>query len=122
MPGESGFGSIDSWLQTGGAVATVVLFLRYLGTRDTAQRDIETERHVVLQAMSNQCHSHSLEITEAFVKAMDSSAMVVLENTRALGRVHQMMDSNIHEPHRRRKPNAESIDVAPSGTQKTDKK
>jgi hypothetical protein len=86
------FGSIDTWLQAGGAVTTVVLFLRYLMSRDAAQTTIETQRHEVVQQIQQTSATHAKEITDAFVKALDQSAAVVSENTRALGRVHEMMD------------------------------
>jgi len=88
----SEIGSVDTWIQAGGAVSTVVLFLRYLMSRDTAQSAAEKQRHEVVQQIEQRSATHAKEITDAFVKALDQSAAVVSENTRALGRVHEMMD------------------------------
>jgi hypothetical protein len=88
----SEIGSVDTWIQAGGAVSTVVLFLRYLMSRDNAQSAAEKQRHEVVQQIEQRSATHAKEITDAFVKALDQSAAVVSENTRALGRVHEMMD------------------------------
>jgi hypothetical protein len=93
------FPSPETLMKLAGEVVIVVLFLRYLMSRDASQQNLENQRHQVLQSMSNECHVHSEKITVAFVDAVKESREAIIENTHALGRVHDKL-----QVQRRREP------------------
>ena len=96
---EMDFPSPETLLNLGGEVVIVVLFLRYMMSRDSSAQDLENQRHDVLRSMASECHVHSGKITEAFVEAVKESREAIIENTHALGRVHDKL-----QVQRRREP------------------
>ena len=97
------FPSPETLMKLAGEVVIVVLFLRYLMSRDNSQQNLENQRHDVLRSMANECHVHSGKITEAFVEAVKESREAIIENTHALGRVHDKLQSQ-RRPSNERKP------------------
>lgn len=92
------FPSPETLLNLGGEVVIVVLFLRYMMSRDSSAQNLENQRHDVLRSMASECHIHSGKITEAFVGAVKESRDAIKENTHALGRIHDRLPSNRRPP------------------------
>ena len=90
---------MNEWItvaNTAGAIVMAVLFSRLLSEERKARSEMEQRRDKneerrleALKHIGDECHAHSMKITETMSKALSESNQVIKENTRALGAVTQ---------------------------------
>lgn len=76
-----------SLANTAGSIVMAVLFLRHLRDERVSREAVDTARQEALTHIGDDCHEHSLKLTETMAKALDSANDVISENTRILGQI-----------------------------------
>ena len=73
------------------AVILVYLFMQYLKKRDDSDKEMEKLRQGTIERIGDNCHKAQAVNTEIVKTCMERSNEVIVENSRALGKMEEAL-------------------------------